>query len=104
MALLIGAEQVENHVPHAGDAKVADALGHLRRRAERTVAPRRLAEVHRVADAERLRRGVECLLVRVVQPREEQMAGAEPGELAARSIRRRADRLPAVRYISSVTT
>src|SRR5580658_4972437 len=47
VALLIRAGQVEHQVPHAGSMELADGFSDARRRPERAIALRRLAEIHR---------------------------------------------------------
>ena len=67
-------------VARSGGVERPDPLRHLRLCAERCVAPRGLTKIHRVPDAQRLGRGIECLLVAVVEPREQQIAGAKPSQ------------------------
>ena len=62
---------------HAGLLELEDRLDHVLWRPQRAVALRGLAEIHGVALAERHRRGIEGLLVGVVDAREEQVGGAE---------------------------
>src|SRR5437764_13178789 len=76
-AFFVGANEVENDVASARLVKSTDALNDLRRRAERAIALSSLAKIHRIARAERGRRGVERFFVGVVDPREKQMGSPE---------------------------
>ena len=77
VALLIGADEVENDVTGSHLMKPLHGLGDLLRCAERAVALGGFAEVHGVALAERDGRGVERLVVGVVDAREQEMRRAE---------------------------
>ena len=68
-----------------------DAFGDLLWPAERRIALGGAAEIHRIAAAEALARGIERPLVAVVEPREQQMPGAKALDLAAGLLRRGGD-------------
>ena len=79
-ALFMRTEQVDDDGARPCGVERADPIRYLRLCAERCVAPRGLTKIHRVPDAQRLGRGIECLLVAVVEPREQQIAGAKPSQ------------------------
>ena len=95
--LLVRPQQVRHDMAHAGGMEFADAFGNLLGAAERAIAHSRLAEIHRIANAERLRRAIQCLFIGVVDAGEQQVAGAELSQVAARPARGVGDLRPARR-------
>src|SRR5436309_6087400 len=70
-ALLVGADEIENEMAHAGLVESADALGDLLGAAERGIALGGAAEIHRITVAQGGGRRVERLVVADIEPREQ---------------------------------
>src|SRR3546814_1905819 len=87
VALLVWPDQIHDDVAYARLVEGAHLRGHVLRPADGGVALRRLAEVHRIARAERLVRRLEGALVAVVDPREQEMRGIEALERDRKSTR-----------------